>query len=295
ELVTSFQKYNYLKAPIERPLTPPNNNLAVNLDRQILYNHSHSSLFGADVSTDQKMMVEAIGRHLVYDAAQSTALMCTNVVSYVLLTEQRRGCSLSQLQSSVSSRGKALKMAGRDLGYMGEDHLVIKRALEMLGTSLVRVEGSGANRTVRAHASVPAALELSYYANALVAHYAAPAIVATALESIVCKQNADEDTVRHSELMEAALQLSEILSQEFILCAPCTRIEERLQEALDELLAQDVLTDTRSPDALEEQRWSRRFANNFDDEDDDDDGYRPDPTRLIKYKLSKSPEALAER
>uniref|UniRef100_S4PSC7 Glycerol-3-phosphate acyltransferase n=1 Tax=Pararge aegeria TaxID=116150 RepID=S4PSC7_9NEOP len=294
ELVTSFQKYNYLKAPIERPLTPPNNNLAVNLDRQILYNHSHSSLFGADVSTDQKMMVEAIGRHLVYDAAQSTALMCTNVVSYVLLTEQRRGCSLSQLQSSVSSRGKALKMAGRDLGYMGEDHLVIKRALEMLGTSLVRVEGSGANRTVRAHASVPAALELSYYANALVAHYAAPAIVATALESIVCKQNADEDTVRHSELMEAALQLSEILSQEFILCAPCTRIEERLQEALDELLAQDVLTDTRSPDALEEQRWSRRFANNFDDEDDDD-GYRPDPTRLIKYKLSKSPEALAER
>ncbi|XP_045780530.1 glycerol-3-phosphate acyltransferase 1, mitochondrial isoform X2 [Maniola jurtina] len=295
ELVTSFQKYNYLKAPIERALTPPNNNLAVNLDRQILYNHSHSSLFGDDVSTDQKMMVEAIGRHLVYDAAQSTALMCTNVVSYVLLTEQRRGCSLSQLQASVSERGKALKRAGRDLGYTGEDHLVTKRALEMLGNTLVRVEGSGANRTVRAHASVPAALELSYYANALVAHYAAPAIVATALESIVFKQNSDENTVRHSELMEAALQLSEILSQEFILCAPCTRIEERLQEALEELIAQDILSDTKAPDALEEQRWSRRFAKNFDDDDDEEDEFRPDPTRLIKYKISKSPEALAER
>lgn len=47
-------------------MTPANNNLAVNLDRQILYNHSHSSLYGADVSTDHKMMVEAIGRHLVY-------------------------------------------------------------------------------------------------------------------------------------------------------------------------------------------------------------------------------------
>ncbi|XP_052744913.1 glycerol-3-phosphate acyltransferase 1, mitochondrial [Bicyclus anynana] len=292
ELVTSFQKYNYLKAPIERPLTPPNNNLAVNLDRQILYNHSHSSLFGADVSTDQKMMVEAIGRHLVYDAAQSTALMCTNVVSYVLLTEQRRGCSVSQLQRCVRARGDALRLAGRDLGYTGEEHLVIRRALEMLGSSLVRVEGSGANRTVRAHASVPAALELSYYSNALVAHYAAPAILATALESIVCTQGADEDSVRHSELMEAALQLSEILSQEFILCAPCTRIEERLQQALDELIAQDVLADTRTPDALEEQRWSRRIARTFDDEDDEE---RPDPTRYIKYKLSKSPEALAER
>ncbi|XP_069362951.1 glycerol-3-phosphate acyltransferase 1, mitochondrial isoform X2 [Maniola hyperantus] len=295
ELVTSFQKYNYLKAPIERALTPPNNNLAVNLDRQILYNHSHSSLFGDDVSTDHKMMVEAIGRHLVYDAAQSTALMCTNVVSYVLLTEQRRGCTLSQLQASVSARGKALKLAGRDLGYTGDDHLVTKRALEMLGNSLVRVEGSGANRTVRAHASVPAALELSYYANALVAHYAAPAIVATALESIVFKQNSDENTVRHSELMEAALQLSEILSQEFILCAPCTRIEERLQEALEELIAQDILSDTKPPDALEEQRWSRRFAKNFDEDDDEEDEFRPDPTRLIKYKISKSPEALAER
>ena len=63
--MTSFQKYNYLKVPMNKSLTP-NNNLAVNLDRQILYNHSHSSLFGAEVSTEHKMMVEAIGRHLVY-------------------------------------------------------------------------------------------------------------------------------------------------------------------------------------------------------------------------------------
>lgn len=44
--------------------------------------------------------------------------------------------------------------------------------------------------------------------------------------------------------MDAALQLSEILSQEFILCAPCTRIEEKLLEALGDLRAQDILIDT---------------------------------------------------
>ncbi|XP_064074912.1 glycerol-3-phosphate acyltransferase 1, mitochondrial isoform X1 [Vanessa tameamea] len=294
ELVTSFQKYNYLKAPVEMPLTPLNNNLAVNLDRQILYNHSHSSLFGADVSTEQKMMVEAIGRHLVYDAAQSTALMCTNVVSYVLLTEQRKGCSLSVLQASVEARGRALKLAGRDLGYTGDSHLVVKRALDTLGAALVRgagAGGAGAAREVRAAGAVPAALELAYYANALVAHYAASAVLATALESIVHNKNTEEVTVRHSELMEAALQLSEILSQEFILCAPCTRIEERLLEALRELISQEILVETQTPDVLQEQRWSQKFARTFDDEDDD----RPDPTRLIKYKLSKTPEAIAER
>ncbi|KAG6451226.1 hypothetical protein O3G_MSEX007009, partial [Manduca sexta] len=108
ELVTSFQKYQHYKMPIESPLTPPNNNLAVNLDRQILYNHSHSSLYGDDVSTDHKMMVEAIGRHLVYDAASSTALMCTNVVAYVVLTERRAGCALAALREAVCARAAAL-------------------------------------------------------------------------------------------------------------------------------------------------------------------------------------------
>ncbi|KPJ19603.1 Glycerol-3-phosphate acyltransferase 1, mitochondrial [Papilio machaon] len=213
ELVTSFQKYNYLKAPIERCLTPPNNNLAVNLDRQILYNHSHSSLYGADVSTDHKMM------------------------------------------------------------------------LEMLGRGVVRREG----RQVRAQLTISAALELSYYANALVAHYAAPAILATALESIVCES--DDDTVRHSELIESSLQLCEVLSQEFILCPPCTRIEETMLTAISTLVACDVLTEVQENNGLEEQRWSRRFARSLDDDEDD----VLDQTRLIKYRVSKTSEAIAER
>ncbi|CAH0721222.1 unnamed protein product, partial [Brenthis ino] len=292
ELVTSFQKYNFLKGPIDKTLAPPDNNLAVNLDRQILYNHSHSSLFGADVSTEHKMMVEAIGRHLVYDAAQSTALMCTNVVAYVLLTEQRKGCSLSALQGMVAARGEALKRDGRDIGYTGDTPAVVKRALDTLGSSLVRIEGSGSNKIVRPQASVPAALELSYYGNALVAHYAAPAILVTALEAIQQQSDSASTTVSHRELMDTALQLSEMLSQEFILCAPCTRLEERLLDALAALRACDVLADVQTSDALEEQRWSRRFAHTFDDDDEEE---RPDPTRYIKYHVSDTPAALSER
>ncbi|XP_032523626.2 glycerol-3-phosphate acyltransferase 1, mitochondrial isoform X1 [Danaus plexippus] len=288
ELVTSFQRYNYLKAPIEAPLKS-SDNLAENLDRQILYNHSHSSLYGNDVSTDHKMMVEAIGRHLVYDAAQSTALMCTNVVSYVLLTEQRQGCSISGLQESVRARGAALRAAGRDLGYSGETRHVVARALETLGTSLVRCEGSGAKRVVKPQSSVAASLELSYYANAVVAHYAASAIVATALESIIRKEGEDLP-IRHSELMEAALELSEILSQEFILCAPCKRIEERLDEAVQELLQADVLINMEKPDVLEEERWARRFAKTLEDEDD-----ASHHSADIKYTVGNTKQAVAER
>lgn len=68
------------------------------------------------------------------DAAQSTALMCTNVVSYVLLTEQRQGCSISGLQESVRARGAALRAAGRDLGYSGETRHVVARAVRDLYT-----------------------------------------------------------------------------------------------------------------------------------------------------------------
>lgn len=289
ELVTSFQKYQHYKSPIETPVTPANNNLAVNLDRQILYNHSHSSLYGADVSTDHKMMVEAIGRHLVYDAAQATALMCTNVISYVLLTEARRGASLATLTASVAARQTALAAEGRDLGYTGEARQAVKHALDMLGRSLIRREGSGERLIVRPHTSIAASLELAYYANAVVAHYAPAAIVATALESMVCSSSDTE--VRQSDLLTASLQLCEVLSHEFIVCAPCQRIQERMLDAIDALEASQLILRDKPKVEFEEERRSRRMARHLEDEDDE----RPDPALRITYVVSDLPDAVAER
>ncbi|CAH0597668.1 unnamed protein product [Chrysodeixis includens] len=282
ELVTSFQKYQHYKAPIETSLTPPNNNLAVNLDRQILYNHSHSSLYGADVSTDHKMMVEAIGRHLVYDAAQATALMCTNVVSYVLLTEARRGASLPQLSARLAARHAALAADGRDLGYSGDLPLALSHALGMLG----RVVRRGPGGRVQAVSSVAASLELAYYANAVVAHYAAPAILATALESLVTGSPSQE--ISQSELLESSLQLCEVLSHEFIVCAPCQRIQDRMLDAIDALSAQEVIIRKKTTSGLEEEAWSRRAARRLEDE-----GEAPAP--VPRYTLAQTPHALAER
>lgn len=291
ELVTSFQKYNHYKTPIEKPLAPANHNeLAVNLDKRILYNHSHSSLYGDDVSTEHKIMVEAIGRHLVYDAARATALMCTNVVAYVLLAERRRGCALQQLQRDVEARAEALHRAGRDLAHAPAAPAFTRKALELLGAGLVRRE-SGPRQWVRPQPTIAASLELSYYANSVVVHYAAPAILATALESLVVKDQTG--VVRHSDLMQSALRLCEILSEEFILCAPCHRIEERMFEAVDELIASQVISNSQPRDGLEEESWSRRFAQRL--EEDEDAEERPDPALLIKYTVSNAPEAVAER
>lgn len=292
ELVTSFQKFYHYKTPIDVAPSPPNNNLAVNLDKQILYNSSHSSLYGADVSIDHKMMVEAIGRHLVYDAAQATALMSTNVMAYVLLTERREGCSMVQLAEALARRGEALKAQGRDLGYSGEPILCARRALDMLGRSLVRRE-SGKKQVVRPLLSIPASLELSYYANAVVDHYAAQAILATALESIASDPECEGGVVRHSELMETSLQLCSVLSQEFLLCAPCTRIHDKMLETIDQLCAQEILIQQQQAEGIEEQKWSRRFARRLE-EDEETDTPR-DPTIHIKYKISNKPEAIAER
>ncbi|CAH0401679.1 unnamed protein product [Chilo suppressalis] len=292
ELVTSFKKYNYLKAPIERPLAANNNSLGVNLDHRILYNNSHSSLFGADVSTEHKIMVEAIGRHLVYDAAQASALMCTNVVAYVLMSEQRTGCTLPQLHASVHARGRQLARAGRDLGYTGDATHVTAHALEMLGRGLIRKEGSGDKTVIKPQLSIAASIELSYYANTVGTHYAANAIMATALESILQSPDADQDIVRHSDLLEAGLQLSEVLSQELILCPPCVTVSERLTDAIDALIADDVLAKIEVNPGLEEERWSRRFAQQLEEDFDEE---RPDPTLHIKYRINWHPAALAER
>ncbi|XP_038219411.1 glycerol-3-phosphate acyltransferase 1, mitochondrial [Zerene cesonia] len=284
ELVTSFQRYIHLKAPPERPLSPPSDDLNEDLDRRILYNHSHSSFYGAHVSADHKMMVEAIGRHLVYDASQSTALMCTNVVAYVLLAEQRGGCSLRQLERGAEARARRLLADGRDLGYAGDTAAVVRHALDMLGRGVVRRWGG----RVRAQAGVAAALELSYYANAVVAHYAAPAIIATALESILCEPGADQEQVRHGDLMERALQLCAVLGHEFVLCAPCQRLRERL---LDDIARSDLLQPVQNQNIIEEQRWSQRFARSLEDDEEE----QPDPTRNMKYRINKKPEAIAER
>ncbi|GBP06247.1 Glycerol-3-phosphate acyltransferase 1, mitochondrial [Eumeta japonica] len=340
ELVTSFQKYNYLKAPIEKMPAARSNNLAVNLDRQILYNHSNSSLYGEDVSMEYKIMVEGIGRHLVYDAARSTALMSTNVVSYVLLTEYRNGCTLKELRSAVRLRGDRLRSAGRDLAYSGDDARILQHALpargfagldmgcvppsfvlndhpapnsgpgtypdfdlghardctpgphsmDMLGR-LIHRDGAGERANVRAQNSVAAALELSYYANTIVTHYAAPAIVVTALESIIREPDADTETVSHTELMERSLQLSEILSEEFILCAPCQRIEDLIIETIDSLVLDEVLSRVENSGGLEEEKWSQRYARMLDEEMDDSE----DNVCRTKYRVCKHPEALANR
>lgn len=160
----------------------------------------------------------------------------------------------------------------------------------MLGRGLVRVSGSGPRASVRAQASVSASLELAYYANAVVAHYAAPAIVATALETLVCSSSSN--VVRQSDLLNASLQLCEVLSHEFIVCAPCQRIQDRMLDAIDGLEAQQLLVKEKSPVLLEEEQWSRRMAARLEE---DDVVERPDPAQRLTYTVSQLPEALAER
>lgn len=65
-------------------------------------------------------------------------------------------------------------------------------------------------------------------------------IAATALETIV--QDKKHEEIHHSELIEASLQLCEVLSQEFILCPPCQRIQDLVEETLDEMVLQELIT-----------------------------------------------------
>lgn len=63
------------------------------------------------------------------DAAQATALMCTNILSYVLLTERRSGGTAATLAAALEARAGALRAAGRDLGYTGRGSTALRHAV----------------------------------------------------------------------------------------------------------------------------------------------------------------------
>lgn len=315
ELMTSFQRHGAIKAATSSPYLPAVGNaltagniqsaLMHDLDSRMLSNYSNSSLYGAEVSEEQKMTIEAIARHIVYDASQTTAAMCTNVVSYVLLTEARTGCGLQELCAGAEQLCCDLRTEGRDLGFAGDIVNVVRHAIDLLGNGLIRREYADGKVLLRPVATIPSLIELSYYANTLVAHYAAPAIVVTALEQLIVNENMQNEEngnvdsskesirIRHKDLLETSMQLSEIMSQEFILCAPCKRIEDLMSDTIDSLVSKEILCNVGQMGGNDEERWSQRFARTLDD--DEELECLVDRSYNVKYKVGTHPSSLRER
>lgn len=97
---------------------------------------------------------------------------------------------------------------------------------------MVRKEKMNNEDIVKPVSMLPNVIELSYYSNTLVAHYALDSLVAVALSAV----DATSGYIEQEQLVQSCLDLSEILLYEFMFCKPCQDLEEQILDCVDNLI-----------------------------------------------------------
>ncbi|XP_031842920.1 glycerol-3-phosphate acyltransferase mino isoform X2 [Nomia melanderi] len=278
-------------------------------EKTLKYTMSSSSLYGTDVIIEEhRQLVDSIARHVVYDCSMSTPIMSTNVVAFLLLNKFRDGCTLDALVEAFDSMRQELELRDKDIAFCGESIDIIHRAMEILGPGLIQqqrqeiteaIDGqpfkSDFITAIRPVSILPNVIELSYYSNALLTCYVMDSIVVTALYAELQSQINDpvataqnNITVSKDPLIQRSLKLCDILKYEFIFCKPCQELERAVIDAVENLAHMDIIT-LQEQCCLEEELWSRRFAQTFDDSSDEE-YIKENKTKNIQYKLNLLPE-----
>lgn len=222
---------------------------------------SNSSLYGTDVVVDDmRQVIRDVADHIVYDASNATALMSTNVLSFLFLTKHRKGATLNQLVQSLNWLKDEIINRKRDVGFSGNSVDIIKHACNLLGKDLVTTETiemewssfDMPNNNVKIYffkpiIRLPYVLELQYYSNSLLSIFLLDSIVVNALFALL-----DEEieqwrgcesklVVLRQKLITKSLELCDILQYEFIFTPPCTCLTVLLNETIDRMIISELL------------------------------------------------------
>lgn len=266
---------------------------------------SSSSLYGTDVVVEEhRQLVESIARHVIHDCTKSTAVMTTNIVSFLLLSSFRDGAPIDEIAIALDSLRTELEWAGRDCGFTGDSIDVINYAAELLGDGLVKREMQSVNGQkkliVKPVTSLPNVIELSYYSNGLLSHFAVESALATALISLIgfnpvdSSQTAETIKLTYKDMLEQTKKVCDILQLEFIFAKPCQNIDTIIQEAVQNLIENDILGQTQEM-LTEEQEWGRRYAKQMDEDSDEDFEDSPGPEYQVNLKNKKAMMRLLSR
>ncbi|XP_043682974.1 glycerol-3-phosphate acyltransferase 1, mitochondrial isoform X2 [Vespula pensylvanica] len=278
------------------------------IEKKILkYTMSNSSLYGTDfVVEEHRQLVDNIARHVVYDCSKSTPIMSTNVVACLLLNKFRDGCTLDKLVESFDVIRREFEWKHVDMAFSGESIDIINHALDILGPGLVKqqrqeiteaVDGQLIKSNViaiRPVSILPNVIELSYYSNSMLPHYIMESAIVTALYAelqsrkenpIISKNNI---IFFQDVLVKRTLKLCDILRYEFIFCKPCQDLEDFIITTIEELSYTGIIS-LNEENYMEEEIWSRRYAQNFDDSSDEEYSNR-NRIRNIQYKLNLDQE-----
>lgn len=314
ELVQSFQSQT--KVGLKHPLPFLNNDensrncLGLTSNVQMHHVPSSASLFGTDyVDDEHRLLVEAIARHVLYDATKSTSIMSTNALAFLLLNKYRCGTTLSNLVRSLDELRRELMLAERDVGFSGESVDVLNHAVDLLGPGLVRrekkmlaLDGEEPEPTIFISPVImlPNVIELSYYSNSLLLFFVLDSIVATAVVSLLpfdmyksdAGQKSGSYLIRLDSLIEAAYELCDILQFEFIFTRPCEHLETVIVDRIDNLCVSSILVkdeNVEPEDCEKGHRYPRKIPSYIDfDSDEEMEAAIPHP----KYSVNMERDAL---
>lgn len=160
---------------------------------------SSASLYGTDVigEPDRRRIIQALGEHVVFDASNSAALMSTQLLPFLLLTQFRKGATLQQLVPKMDWLRDELHRRNRIMGFSGDTADVIRYAANLLGRNLVSTEimemafvstsdlsdvSNGSSRvkkiiSLRPSNKLHSLLELQYYSNSVVPAFLVDSII----------------------------------------------------------------------------------------------------------------------
>lgn len=105
--------------------------------------------------------------------------------------------------------------------------------MNLLGPDLISQNTENEKTVFNPALSLNGAIELSYYSNMLVAAYALQSVVAVGLQALDRRRG----LINQGDLLEACLEVCDILQYEFLFCKPCQDLEESLIDCISNLIS----------------------------------------------------------
>ncbi|XP_064631191.1 glycerol-3-phosphate acyltransferase 1, mitochondrial-like [Lineus longissimus] len=246
---------------------------------------SSASLYGTDVVIEeQRMMVQSLAEHIVYNSVNATAIMSTNLLAFVLLTQHRQGACLSEVAMTFEwLKDEITVLKGRDVGFTGETKDVIFYAADVLGEQLVSVaEPDGADKEIfiSPNLSLPNIFELAYYSNVVTAIFLFESVAAASTlacsEDIMTNSSPQPISVSKNQLSDKVKELHQLLKFEFMFAPSCESQEMRVLDGIDILMTKGVFSaEEEKYGTTDDRRAAQRLSSmvSWDDEDSDEEGY----------------------
>jgi glycerol-3-phosphate O-acyltransferase 1/2 len=280
----------------------------------------------AGAAAEQRSLIQGLAEHIVHDCARVRSFMATHLVAFLLLVKHRNGVSESKLVESFNTLKDLIIARGHDLGFCGKTSDVVQLASALLGDHLVIVEtqkaasvlktsSSAAGDNVEAAETVfvpaltlPAVLELAYYANCMATAFVFDGVLATAVLSLNgahaelrMNNNVVDDDIRgplisRDSLMKLAGRLCMLLKYEFIFVPSCGHVELALIDTLEHFVTSQLISvvdnEEQCNDSVSRKQWSRSFELEADEDEDDDERFYENVFYHVNRETAESLEHL---